>query len=712
MTRVADGSEVHLPKKKSLLEKFDLPLYHLDFEYVKKCKDVKELEKILKVLRSKEEGHYPELESCVESQLSALDSKNRLLRKGTKVMAKADLSKEDWNNITTNLLDWKNDIEKKNSKFIESKSRPTNGELPNIRSSTKGFQNSNKITVNKNETPQRINSLDYKSWEKFDAEEECKKMDLLEETKVEVEKRENSSESKRKKMSIEESAIKSLGDIGNLSQEERETMALTEKDIGNEYYRSNNIEKAIKHYTRSIHLHTSVAGLNNRAAAYLRQCAFNKALEDLHQVVKLDPKNVKAKFRRAQSFQHKNMFREALDDINEVLLREPSHVVARHIADQLRDSISKLPKKHRIKIFDRKTGKTTIKTVTEKEMLNDYKNEKFVEVNDWGFPKIMCNCNDKHRDYPGIRHEDHIRYQNFSKPSKMSVSESSYKKSSETKRVVKKNELAPSSVQGDVKPSSSGVKLEIIEVEKGSEETKSDSVGSKEEAVTSPTDNPNSCVVADMRRSKTSSLPADKNEKVQKTSKNDKIKDTTSNAEDVSPSQLDPPVGNQILPVDQVKEVKTDKNITIQENRWVNGFVDPKQEPLVAENRMKIGMPCGCQGHFPGFQFMKEWNALAGPDALQRKADLLKSICPKHLVQAFGNFWDQSMLVDVVKCLLHHFNHTEQQRVFEYVTALPKLDRFNIVSGFLDKDEKSLIQELMKNCSVHLDSNIISAFPS
>ena len=31
--------------------KYDIPLSHLDFDYIEKCKDVKELEKIVKVLR-------------------------------------------------------------------------------------------------------------------------------------------------------------------------------------------------------------------------------------------------------------------------------------------------------------------------------------------------------------------------------------------------------------------------------------------------------------------------------------------------------------------------------------------------------------------------------------------------------------------------------------------------------------------------------------
>ena len=36
---------------KTLLEKYEIPLDHLDFAYVKQCNDLKELERIVKILR-------------------------------------------------------------------------------------------------------------------------------------------------------------------------------------------------------------------------------------------------------------------------------------------------------------------------------------------------------------------------------------------------------------------------------------------------------------------------------------------------------------------------------------------------------------------------------------------------------------------------------------------------------------------------------------
>jgi hypothetical protein len=40
-----------LKSKKSLLKKYEIPVDHISFEYVEKCNDRKEMEKIVKILR-------------------------------------------------------------------------------------------------------------------------------------------------------------------------------------------------------------------------------------------------------------------------------------------------------------------------------------------------------------------------------------------------------------------------------------------------------------------------------------------------------------------------------------------------------------------------------------------------------------------------------------------------------------------------------------
>ena len=56
-------------------QKYDIPLGHLEYSYIRECKDSKELEKIIKILRSGEEGKYPDLETFAEKRLEAVNPK-------------------------------------------------------------------------------------------------------------------------------------------------------------------------------------------------------------------------------------------------------------------------------------------------------------------------------------------------------------------------------------------------------------------------------------------------------------------------------------------------------------------------------------------------------------------------------------------------------------------------------------------------------------
>lgn len=66
--------------KKSLLERYGIPIHHLDFKYIENCKNGRELEKIVHILRSNEEGYYPDLTKCAEEKLRELKPQSRLFR--------------------------------------------------------------------------------------------------------------------------------------------------------------------------------------------------------------------------------------------------------------------------------------------------------------------------------------------------------------------------------------------------------------------------------------------------------------------------------------------------------------------------------------------------------------------------------------------------------------------------------------------------------
>ena len=73
-------------EKKPLLEKYSIPIEYLDFNYIKTCQNVRELEKIIEILRSGEEGYYPDLTKFAEEKLSEIDPENCLLRTEVKCL--------------------------------------------------------------------------------------------------------------------------------------------------------------------------------------------------------------------------------------------------------------------------------------------------------------------------------------------------------------------------------------------------------------------------------------------------------------------------------------------------------------------------------------------------------------------------------------------------------------------------------------------------
>ena len=76
---MSENSEKKIHKR-TLLQKYDIPVEFLDFGYIKECNDEKLLEKIVTILRSGEEGHYPDLMKCAEEKLQLLKPKSKLFR--------------------------------------------------------------------------------------------------------------------------------------------------------------------------------------------------------------------------------------------------------------------------------------------------------------------------------------------------------------------------------------------------------------------------------------------------------------------------------------------------------------------------------------------------------------------------------------------------------------------------------------------------------
>ncbi|XP_014405687.1 PREDICTED: sperm-associated antigen 1 [Myotis brandtii] len=298
---------------------FKIPVEHLDFKYIEKCSDVKHLEKILCVLRSGEEGYYPELIEFCEKRLQGLAPQSRALRKDKPAATESSFTAREWEKIDGDIKNWVTEIKKEESKiyFHETETFPAKEEnLPPVRGSNSHLHVA-KGKYSKSRSAKKNIPRDYAEWDKFDVEKECSKID------------EDSKEKTLINNKSHLSKIETRLDTAGLTEKEKDFLATREKEKGNEAFKSGDYEEAVKYYTRSISVLPTVAAYNNRAQAELKLQNWNSAFQDCEKVLELEPGNVKALLRRATTYKHQNKLQDAMEDLRQVLDAEPDNELAK-----------------------------------------------------------------------------------------------------------------------------------------------------------------------------------------------------------------------------------------------------------------------------------------------------------------------------------------------------------------------------------------------
>ncbi|KAK1331949.1 hypothetical protein QTO34_007626 [Cnephaeus nilssonii] len=298
---------------------FKIPVEHLDFKYIEKCSDVKHLEKILCVLRSGEEGYYPELTEFCEKRLQGLAPQSRALRKDKPVATESSFTAREWEKIDGDIKNWVTEIKKEESKiyFHETETYPAKEEnLPPVRGSGSCLHVA-KGKYSKSRSAKKKIPRDYAEWDKFDVEKECSKIDEDCKEKTLINNKSHLSK------------IETRLDTAGLTEKEKDFLATREKEKGNEAFKSGDYEEAVKYYTRSISVLPTVAAYNNRAQAELKLQNWNSAFQDCEKVLELEPGNVKALLRRATTYKHQNKLQDAMEDLRQVLDVEPDNELAK-----------------------------------------------------------------------------------------------------------------------------------------------------------------------------------------------------------------------------------------------------------------------------------------------------------------------------------------------------------------------------------------------
>nr|CAD7445194.1 unnamed protein product [Timema bartmani] len=331
----------------TLLQKFDMTVEHLSYSHIKQSVNGKELEKIVKILRSGEVGSYPDLLDHAEARLSQIMPESRVLRVEKPILTKSSLLKDQWDKINSDLQDWT-----KSMKNLEEDFKGGNMECmkcPGVR------KTGNHITIETK--PAKIkshSSVDYTSWDKFDVEKELQRIDIEEEKKNEetIKKKRLKEKEIRLKKERKNPLPKLDGSTDYLSSLEKIHHANQFKVKGNEFYNTKEYDKALEQYTASIDILPTVTCYNNRAITLLKLKRYSDVIADCNYVLEQDADNMKGYFRRGVAYQHKNSFLNARDDFARVLQLDPNYKPAQILYKQMKEKVSQRQKGFRLPISE------------------------------------------------------------------------------------------------------------------------------------------------------------------------------------------------------------------------------------------------------------------------------------------------------------------------------------------------------------------------
>ncbi|GLV40137.1 spaghetti [Carabus blaptoides fortunei] len=195
------------------------------------------------------------------------------------------------------LSKWEEDMKRKESEINSSDSE---SQVPLVRNKVK------KTDENKDDGPKetekskkRINSYDYASWDKFDVDAECEKINIAK--KEEAEKSEDEEPSEEYKQLLRDEAIR-------------------EKEKGNQFVKNKKWDEAISCYTHAI------ACDPKDPIFFANRALLHSAEADCTSALQLDPTYVKALQRRAAARDGLKQLQDAVTDLNRVLELEPHNI--------------------------------------------------------------------------------------------------------------------------------------------------------------------------------------------------------------------------------------------------------------------------------------------------------------------------------------------------------------------------------------------------
>ncbi|XP_071560248.1 uncharacterized protein Spag1 [Temnothorax nylanderi] len=746
-------------EKKTLLERYNIPVEHFTYEFISQCTDGRTLERIVLVLRSGEEGEYPDLTKHAEERLARIKPTSAVLRKVEAVLRRNMLNVDERQEIDDDMSNWACEMQSREKDLEEGKAILANEPClePEIRKIKTNDTKDKKMKMNekKRDKPKRIAACDYEAWNKYDVDTEINRIDLQDERR-QTEMKEI-QEQRKELDKINEMAHKMTVDKLSLTGTEINVMAEQEREKGNEAFRAADYGEALRHYNASIDVDSNLNAHNNRAMTFIKLQRYEDALNDCNTVLTMDYRNIKALLRRALSLEHLERPHEALADYEAALKLEPTNKVAISGVNKLRKPCDS--RKIRMKIEDMSDDENKGERI---------KTERTARANSIECPKLrvnndICYCDRAPGSSRSIATKPHLK--------------ASYCVEAESNKAVAAASAAVADAAANkrnektTRDSSSGDKLSPVARDFGARNktTRSqDAVRSDDIFTISRESFPGprgakgrleksifSCVSSPMGKTKPSTviieeLPSDEAyekplvAKVETKKETSLVKEksaltkkscTNNNKESISldkesktkmsltPSKIQAvdkgeksrkTINSSETKVEVKKKTKEERNAPLSKKSTAN-----KSEKLISpekKGKTKVGtsdkiIATECRkdstlemDHLrkldnieSPYEFLRLWQSLKDDVSLELRAKLLRSIAHEDMNKIIGNKLDAAMLSLILHCLDQQFcTPKDTELLVSLLYSLSQLSRFSIIIMFMDSKDKQALRNILR----------------
>ncbi|XP_076651731.1 spag1 axonemal dynein assembly factor [Halictus rubicundus] len=658
------------PEKKTLLERYGIPVEHLSYEYISGCANGKTLERIVTILRSGEEGCYPDLTRHAEERLAVVKPTSIILRKSEPVLTRNMLDPSECKELDTDINHWTSEMKSREKDLEEGKNTLTAEPVPqpNVRQSKEAPVKRSTVTRSKDSNKtKRITSYDYAAWDKYDVDTELSKIDIREEQR-QVEARRLQ---KKQKESLEKRKLnkETIINKSSLTGTELNVMAEQERGKGNEAFKVGDYEEALEHYNTSIKIDPTLTAYNNRAITFIKLGRYENALKDCNFVLDADCTNIKALLRRAVTLEHLQKSSEALADYEAVLKLEPTNPNAIAGVKKLRKPCES--RKVRMAIIEQSETEREKPEISKTETNNNYKQSE---------PKLnignsICFCDRAPGPSQNLRPRPHFK--------------ADYCLENDNKQnIIVKNDAS-----------------KILESRKNSTTNVFNSA--KENTTSYLFKNPKSIFSCPMPSKQNGAVIIEElpNESINNNCPENKnmSNGTTSNKNNINAKLIN---NNKMTEAKRPNVKKSNKNCEVN-------VTSPRKSQAADKCERKASKP---EKYVPknfdnietSYEFMRVWRSLKNDD-LEVYAQLLRSLNADKLGLVLGNELDGNMLSKILHCLEQHFcKPSDKELLSNYLKSFSQMKRFSIVNMFMNPGDKRAVSNILNFLEEHGTSGVSS----